>query len=213
MCVFCGSKHGVRPSYTEGARLLAQTLVKHQIGLVYGGGTVGLMGEIARTVQDGLGPHQVLGVIPEALTPREVSHELIGDTKVVGDMHERKAAMARAADGFIAMPGGLGTLEELLEVMTWQQLGFHAKPIGLLNVEGFYDPLLSFFDHCVKEGFVKAVHQNVVVSPDPAELVRLMLSWVPPTSNVLADAKDRAAAIGEDISKGSAVADGENFST
>ncbi|WIA11291.1 hypothetical protein OEZ85_011414 [Tetradesmus obliquus] len=202
ICVFCGSKHGSRPGYTDSARLLAQTLVKHNIGLVYGGGTVGLMGEIARGVQSGLGPQAVLGVIPEALTPREISSELIGDTKIVNDMHERKAMMARHADGFIAMPGGLGTLEELLEVMTWQQLGFHAKPIGLLNTEGFYDPLLSFFKHCIDEGFLNASHQNVLVSADPEQLLQQMLAWQPPASNVLADAKQRQAAIGEDIAQG-----------
>eukprot|EP00882_Tetradesmus_deserticola_P005529 GHRQ01005822.1.p1 GENE.GHRQ01005822.1~~GHRQ01005822.1.p1 ORF type:complete len:224 (+),score=78.32 GHRQ01005822.1:364-1035(+) len=199
ICVFCGSKHGVRPGYTDAAHALAQTLVKHKIGLVYGGGTVGLMGEIARGVQSGLGPHAVLGVIPEALASREISSELIGDTKVVKDMHERKAMMARHADGFIAMPGGLGTLEELLEVMTWQQLGFHAKPIGLLNTEGFFDPLLAFFKHCIDEGFVSASHQNTVVSDNPEQLVQQMMDWQPPASNVLADARQRQAAIGEDI--------------
>eukprot|EP00879_Flechtneria_rotunda_P019345 GHRR01020317.1.p1 GENE.GHRR01020317.1~~GHRR01020317.1.p1 ORF type:complete len:213 (+),score=40.81 GHRR01020317.1:462-1100(+) len=200
ICVFCGSKHGIRPQYTETARHLAHTLVKHNIGLVYGGGTVGLMGEVATTVQSGLGADYVLGVIPQALTPREISSELIGDTKIVNDMHERKALMARNADGFIAMPGGLGTLEELLEVMTWQQLGFHAKPIGLLNPKGYYDPLLNFFKHCIAEGFVRAEQQNLLVSPDPEELVNMMLAWQPPTSSVLADGQQRAAAIGEDIS-------------
>eukprot|EP00878_Enallax_costatus_P031327 GHUV01034253.1.p1 GENE.GHUV01034253.1~~GHUV01034253.1.p1 ORF type:complete len:116 (+),score=38.20 GHUV01034253.1:430-777(+) len=109
--------------------------------------------------------------------------------------------MARNADGFIAMPGGLGTLEELMEVMTWQQLGFHAKPIGLLNTEGFYDPLLNFFTHCIDEGFVAARHQNVIVSADPEQLVQQMLEWQPPATNALVEARQRAAAIGEDISR------------
>ncbi|KAF8057778.1 LOG7 [Scenedesmus sp. PABB004] len=199
ICVFCGSSVGSRPAYAAAARQLADAMVSREIGLVYGGGTVGLMGEIARTVAGGLGPGHVLGVIPAALAPREISDELIGDTRVVGDMHERKAMMARAADGFIAMPGGLGTLEELLEVMTWQQLGFHAKPVALLNTEGYYDGLIAFFRHCVNEGFVKGEHFRLLVAEDPQQLVADMAAWQPPASNVIADAQARAAAVGVDI--------------
>lgn len=137
-------------------------------------------------VQDGLGPQAVLGVIPQALTPREISSELIGDTRVVGDMHERKAAMAAAADGFIAMPGGLGTLEELMEVMTWQQLGFHQKPIGLLNTHGFYDKLLDFVEHAIQQvsGDVHTRRRMCTVALPPAhrpacELWRTMLRLLP----------------------------------
>ncbi|KAI8474078.1 MAG: hypothetical protein J3K34DRAFT_451226 [Monoraphidium minutum] len=154
VCVFCGSSSGTKPTYTAAAVALGKEMVRRDIGLVYGGGTVGLMGAIAHEVAGGLGAPRVLGVIPQSLTPREISSELIGDTRVVGDMHERKAMMARHADAFVAMPGGFGTLEELMEVITWQQLGFHEKPIGLYNIDGFFDPLMQFFTHAVDEGFV-----------------------------------------------------------
>jgi len=181
---------------------MGRELVKNNIALVYGGGTVGLMGEIARTVCDGSGPNSVIGVIPGALAPRELSGEMIGQVTVVDDMHQRKALMAKHADGFIGMPGGFGTLEELLEVITWQQLGFHAKPIGLLNINGFYDTLLSFFSQCVEQGFIKPEYNTVLVSSDPAQLIAMMREFKAPVS-YLAQAQMRAASqsgVGMDVS-------------
>lgn len=175
-------------------------MVRRDIGLVYGGGTVGLMGVIAHEIAEGLGPNRVLGVIPKALTPREISSDMIGDTRVVDDMHERKAMMARHADAFIAMPGGFGTLEELMEVITWQQLGFHEKPIGLYNVEGFFDPLISFFRHAVGEGFVSRGNvDNLVVSDDAEDLMDRLSGWQPVAKGLLLSAEERKAAIGEDV--------------
>lgn len=183
----------------EGARALAHEMVAQKIGLVYGGGTVGLMGEIARTVAAGLGDEGVFGVLPEALAPREVSGALIGQTHIVPDMHSRKAMMAQHADGFIAMPGGFGTLEELLEVVTWQQLGFHTKPIALLNVGGFYDKLLAFFDQAVQEGFVRAHHNNLIVSSDPKELIDKMRAFKAPVS-LIASVLNSTGPVGVDVS-------------
>ncbi|GLC34364.1 hypothetical protein PLESTB_000737300 [Pleodorina starrii] len=199
LCVFCGASTGTDPVYMASAKELGEHFVRENIGLVYGGGTVGLMGEIARTVQSGLGDDGVMGVLPEALAPREVSGALIGRTHIVADMHTRKAMMAQHADGFIAMPGGLGTLEELLEVLTWQQLGFHSKPVALLNVNGFFDPLLEFFQHAVKQGFVRAHHNNVIVSTDPQELIEKMRAFEPPVSLVAA-ALNSTVPVGLDVS-------------
>jgi len=153
LCVYCGASHGIKPVYAETARSLAAELVRHNIALVYGGGNVGLMGVIADAVLE-LGGH-VTGVIPEALVSGEVAHANLTTLHVVKDMHERKAMMAALSDGFIAMPGGLGTLEELFEMLTWSQLRMHAKPIGLLNVDGFYDGLIAFVAHQTAQGFVK----------------------------------------------------------
>ncbi|GAX81833.1 hypothetical protein CEUSTIGMA_g9261.t1 [Chlamydomonas eustigma] len=182
ICVFCGSASGIKPEYEAVAAALGEHMVQQGIGLVYGGGTVGLMGVIGRTVFKGLGDEGVIGIIPESLTPKEVSGEMIGTLQIVEDMHTRKALMAKHADGFIAMPGGFGTMEELMEVLTWQQLGFHSKPVGLLNIAGFYDPLVSFFKHCVDEGFVKAQYNAVIVSSDPAELIQKMREFKAPES-------------------------------
>src|SRR5471032_2521819 len=147
ICVYCGANAGVTPRYAEAARELARALVDENIALVYGGGNVGLMGIIADEVIR-LGG-RATGVIPEALLQKELGHKDLTQLHIVKDMHERKAMMAELSDGFIAMPGGMGTLEELFEVLTWAQLGFHYKPIGLLNVEGFYDHLIAFVDHLV----------------------------------------------------------------
>ncbi|KAG2434666.1 hypothetical protein HXX76_007559 [Chlamydomonas incerta] len=206
LCVFCGASSGTDPEYMAAAKALGDYLVKEKIGLVYGGGTVGLMGEIARTVQAGLGDEGVLGVIPEALTPREVSGSLIGKTHIVKDMHTRKALMAQHADGFIAMPGGFGTLEELMEVVTWQQLGFHAKPIALLNIRGFYDPLLAFVQHAVEQGFIRPMHNNLIVSSSPEELVAAMRAFTPPVS-LVASIMNSTAPVGLDVSLSSQEAD------
>ena len=161
LCVFCGSSHGANPAYAEAAKNLGGELARRRIGLVYGGGNVGLMGVIADAVLAGGG--HVVGVIPESLMAKELGHKSIQDLRVVKTMHERKAMMAELADGFIAMPGGIGTFEEFFEIVTWAQLGFHSKPCALLNVNGFYDPLLHLLDHAITECFVKPKQRDLVL--------------------------------------------------
>ena len=179
ICVYCGSTPGKRTEYLESARTLAKELVRRDIGLVYGGASVGIMGEIADTVLAGGG--RVLGVIPQALVDKEVSHHGLTELKVVSSMHERKAIMADAADGFIALPGGLGTMEELFEVLTWSQLGFHQKPCALLNVNNYYDHLALFLDHAVEEQFVKQPHREMLlVGTNPKQLLDSMAAYKPP---------------------------------
>ena len=171
IAVYCGASHGTSPRYTEAAQALAQQLVSHNLPLVYGGGKVGLMGVIADEVLR-LGG-EVTGVIPRALVEREVGHAGLTRLFVVKDMHERKAMMSDLADGFIAMPGGMGTLEELFEMLTWSQLGIHTKPVGVLNVDGFYDRLLDFVAHTNREGFVQDRHAALMMSEsDPEALVQ-----------------------------------------
>lgn len=153
ICVYCGASAGRNPAHAAAAQALGKALTQQQIALVYGGGRVGLMGILADAVMQAGG--EVIGVIPKALMETEVGHQHISRLMVVKDMHERKAQMAAQADAFIALPGGLGTLEELFETLTWAQLGFHEKPIGLLNVDGFYDGLVDFIAHQVREGFVR----------------------------------------------------------
>jgi uncharacterized protein (TIGR00730 family) len=160
-CVFCGSSPGARREYEDAARELGRELVRREIELVYGGGDVGLMGTLADTVLEAGG--HVIGVIPDALVAKEVSHRGLPDLRVVGSMHERKALMADLADGFIALPGGLGTLEELLEVLTWAQLGVHAKPCALLDVCGYFDPLLALLDRAVTERFLAREHRDMLL--------------------------------------------------
>ncbi|XP_049395777.1 cytokinin riboside 5'-monophosphate phosphoribohydrolase LOG7 [Solanum stenotomum] len=167
ICVFCGSSSGKKPTYQEAATELGKQLVEKGIDLVYGGGSVGLMGLVSQAVHDG-GRH-VLGVIPRTLMPREITGETIGEVRAVSGMHQRKAEMARQADAFIALPGGYGTLEELLEVITWAQLGIHRKPVGLLNVEGYYNSLLSFLDKAVDEGFISPIARKIIVSAQTAQ--------------------------------------------
>lgn len=162
ICVYCGSSMGVNPGYAEAARLLAAEMVKDGIALVYGGGNIGLMGVIADEVMQ-LGG-DVTGIIPQALLDKEVGHHGLSRLHIVKDMHERKALMAQLSDGFIAMPGGIGTLEELFEAFTWLQLGLHDKPIGLLNVGGFYDGLNRFLAHTVNEGFLKQGQAELLIS-------------------------------------------------
>ncbi|KAL6614648.1 hypothetical protein ACP70R_036918 [Stipagrostis hirtigluma subsp. patula] len=166
ICVFCGSNPGNRAVFGDAALGLGRELVVRGIDLVYGGGSVGLMGLIAQTVLDG--GCRVLGVIPRALMPLEISGASVGEVKVVTDMHERKAEMARQSDAFIALPGGYGTMEELLEMITWSQLGIHDKPVGLLNVDGYYDPLLALFDKGAAEGFIKQDCRDIIVSAPTA---------------------------------------------
>ncbi len=179
VCVFCGSRDGTRDQYVGSARQMGQALARRGIGLVYGGGGVGLMGILADAALSAGG--DVVGVIPEALMAREVAHQGLTDLRVVASMHDRKALMAELADAFVALPGGFGTLEEFCEALTWAQLGIHRKPCGLLNVEGFFDPLLSFFDHAVHERFVSPDHRSlVVVEEDPERLLDALSRWEPP---------------------------------
>ncbi|XP_059645461.1 cytokinin riboside 5'-monophosphate phosphoribohydrolase LOG8 isoform X1 [Cornus florida] len=178
VCVFCGSNPGHRKVFSDAAIDLGNELVKRKMDLVYGGGSVGLMGSISQRVYDG-GCH-VLGVIPKALMPLEISGETVGELKIVSDMHERKAEMAREADAFIALPGGYGTMEELLEMITWSQLGIHKKPVGLLNVDGYYNFLLALFDNGVKEGFIKPCARDIIISaPTVKELLMKMEQYTP----------------------------------
>ena len=179
IAVYCGAAFGANAVYADSARALAQVLVEHNIGLVYGGGNVGLMGVIADEVMR-LGG-EATGVIPRALVEREVGHSGLTRLFVVKDMHERKAMMAELSDGFIALPGGMGTLEELFEMLTWSQLGIHAKPVGVLNINGFYDRLIGFIGHLQGEGFVRAEHGALMlVDAAPLALVqRLQAACVP----------------------------------
>ena len=178
ICVFCGSSPGGRPEYRHAAQEMAAELVRRNIGLVYGGGNVGLMGELADAVLKADG--EVQGVIPEHLMAREVGHKGLTKLHVVRSMHERKALMADLSDAFVAMPGGFGTLEEFCEVVTWSQLGLHAKPCGLLNTVEYYSPLLRMFDHAVEELFLKPENRALVLARDqPAELVQALEEWRP----------------------------------
>lgn len=170
VCVYCGASPGHDPLYAEAARALGREMAQQTLALVYGGGHVGLMGIIADAVLEAGG--EVTGVIPKALMDTEVGHNRLTRLLVVKDMHERKALMAEHANGFIAMPGGLGTLEELFEAMTWAQLGFHEKPVGLLNVNGFYDPLIAFLSQLEQEGFLRAEHRHLLINEnEPSALL------------------------------------------
>lgn len=170
VCVFCGSSAGDRPEYRAAAEALANEMAARDIGLVFGGGCVGLMGQLADAIL-AAGGHAI-GVIPDALIAREIAHVGLPDLRVVHSMHERKALMADLADAFVALPGGFGTFEELCEAITWTQLGLHQKRCGLLNVAGFYDPLLSLFDGAVKAGFIKAASRDIIfATEDPRELL------------------------------------------
>src|ERR1700692_1789691 len=178
ICVFCGSSPGSRPEYGAAAEKMGAELVRRNIGLVYGGGNVGLMGMIADAVLRAGGEAQ--GVIPEHLMALEVGHKEITKLHVVRSMHERKALMADLSDAFIALPGGFGTLEEFCEVVTWTQLGLHAKPCGILNVLEYYSPLLAMFDHAVEERFLKPENRALVLArASPAELLRALEQWRP----------------------------------
>jgi uncharacterized protein (TIGR00730 family) len=168
--VFCGSSVGARPEYREAARALARALTRRGIGLVYGGSRVGVMYEIAATALEAGG--EVIGVIPQELVDKEVAFTGLSDLRIVGSMHERKALMAELSDGFIALPGGLGTIEELLEVLTWAQLGLHKKPCGLLNVCRYFDALMGFLDHAVEQRFIKPEHLGMLlIEEDPEALL------------------------------------------
>ncbi len=179
LCVFCGSNAGQDPVYLQTARTLGEALAASGIGLIYGGASVGLMGAVADAVLSKGG--DVIGVMPQALVDKEIAHKGLSDLRVVGSMHERKALMAELADGFIALPGGLGTFEELFEVWTWAQLGYHRKPCALLNAGGFYDKLTDFLDDVVERGFVKPIHRAMlIVESEPAALIEAMRAYEPP---------------------------------
>jgi len=179
LCVFCGTNAGARPEYGAAARQLGTLLAAENIELVYGGASVGIMGELADAVQEGGG--HVTGIIPQQLIQKEAAHRGIPDLIVVASMHQRKSQMADLSDGFIALPGGIGTLEGFLEIVTWGQLGIHAKPCGILNTAGYFDALTAFFDHAVQEGFLTEAHrETIMVEPDPRTLLERMRAYTPP---------------------------------
>jgi len=179
VCVYAGSNRGSNPAYAEATTALGTELAARGIGVVYGGGKVGLMGVIADTVLAAGG--EAIGVMPQALIDREIGHTGLTELKVVDSMHERKALMAELADAFIALPGGIGTLEELIEVYTWSQLGIHDKACGVLNVRGYYDGLATFLDHAVSEGFLRAQHRAVLsICADPSDLLDALAAYEPP---------------------------------
>ena len=181
VCVFAGSNPGVRPEYQEAARALGQEMVARGLGLVYGGAGVGLMGVLADAMLAGGG--EVIGVIPRALLRREVAHRGLAELREVSSMHERKALMADLADGFIALPGGFGTFDELFEIVTWAQLGLHSKPIGLLDAAGYFAPLLTLVTHASTEGFIPAVHQSLLMHEEiPALLLDRFAAYSPQVS-------------------------------
>jgi len=170
IAVYCGSNNGRDPAYMEAARALAESMARQNLTLVYGGGNIGLMGVMANTMLVNGG--KAIGVIPHKLADLELAHEGLTELHLVETMHQRKAMMAELADAVIALPGGLGTMEELFEAMTWTQLGYHAKPCGLVNTDGYYDALLHFMDHMVKEHFVRHVHRELLrVNHSPVELI------------------------------------------
>ncbi|KAG9443155.1 hypothetical protein H6P81_019009 [Aristolochia fimbriata] len=178
ICVFCGSSSGKRNSYQVAATELGMELVSRGLDLVYGGGSIGLMGLISQAVHAGGG--HVLGIIPKTLMGKELTGETVGEVRPVASMHQRKAEMAQHSDAFIALPGGYGTLEEVLEVITWSQLGIHDKPVGLLNVDGYYNSLLSFVDKMVDDGFIQPCQRHIFVSaPNAKELVQKLEEYVP----------------------------------
>ena len=178
VCVFCGANPGVDPMFAAAARTMGETLARSQRVLVYGGGNVGLMGILADAALAAGG--RVIGVIPRPLVDKEVAHRSLSELRVVESMHERKALMAQLADGFLAMPGGVGTLEELFEIWTWVQLGFISKPFGILNVGGFFDPLLAFIDRVHAQGFLRREHREMLVVADrPDALLQSLSNWQP----------------------------------
>jgi uncharacterized protein (TIGR00730 family) len=179
VCVFTGSRPGARPAYAEAARALGKELARRKIGLVYGGASVGLMGAVADAVLEGQG--EVTGVIPSWLVDREIAHGHLADLRVVGSMHERKKTMADLADAFVALPGGFGTFDELFEIVTWAQIGLHNKPIGLLDVAGYFGPVRQLVAHVIEEGFAPKEHQDLVlVKEEPAALLDALTAFTPP---------------------------------
>jgi hypothetical protein len=189
VCVFCGSSPGRNPAYGRAARQLGGALGERGIGLVYGGGSIGLMGVVADAALEGGAP--VVGVIPRALARREIAHHGLTRLEVVPSMHARKARMARLSDAFVALPGGIGTMEELFEVLTWGYLGIHAKPTGLLDVGGYWRPLIRLLDHAVEEGFLRPAHRKlVVVERSPARLLERLARHRVPAATRWIDEKE-----------------------
>lgn len=181
VCVFCGSSTGASPRYVADAKRFGAVLAREGIGLVYGGASVGLMGALADAVLEQGG--SVIGVIPRGLVAREIAHGGLTELVVVESMHERKAVMAQRSDAFVALPGGLGTLEELFEVWAWGLLGIHAKPVGLLDATGYFDALLSFLDGAVREGFVRPEQRGMLICEgDPERLLERLRSWIEPAT-------------------------------
>jgi uncharacterized protein (TIGR00730 family) len=179
LCIFSGSSPGAHSDYALAAQELGRALVDRGIELVYGGASVGLMGVVADAVLDAGG--DAVGVIPQALVDREIAHPGLSDLRVVGSMHERKALMAELSDGFVALPGGMGTLEELFEIYTWAQLGLHSKPLGLLDVRSYYAKLGEFLDHAVAERFLRVDHREMLLVEQRAEaLLEAFTRWRPP---------------------------------
>jgi uncharacterized protein (TIGR00730 family) len=194
ICVFCGSSPGAKPDYVQAARALGQTLAQRQITLVYGGSRVGLMGQLAKACLEAGG--EVIGVIPRQLVAMEVAFTELAQLVVVESMHERKAKMAELADGFIALPGGLGTFEEFLEVLTWAQLGMHRKPCGFLNTCRYYDKLLSFLDQAVEQQFVEKAHREMIqIDETPQALLDKFEAYQAPTADKAAWARQMTAEI------------------
>ncbi len=190
ICVYCGSSSGKGDAYLSAADALAQALVERGLGLVYGGASIGVMGALAKAVMERGG--EVIGIMPEALMKREIGSDHLTELQVVGSMHERKAAMAEQSDGFIALPGGMGTFEELFEILTWAQLGFHNKPIGLLNINGYYDHLLRFLNHAVDEGLLRQQHRKLLrVSETTGDLLDSFLTEPAPLLDIWIEKKDQ----------------------
>ena len=184
ICVFCGTNAGSRPEYGAAARALGQLLAEEDIELVYGGASVGIMGELADAVHEHGG--HVTGIIPQQLVKKEAAHTGIPDLIVVASMHQRKSQMADMSAGFIALPGGIGTMEGFFEILTWGQLGIHRKPSGLLNVAGYFDELIKFLDHAVAEGFLTEEHRaSILVESDPKKLLKRMRAFAPGEGEVL----------------------------
>lgn len=178
ICVYCGSNNGADPVYRAAAEELARELVACDVGIVYGGGKVGLMGAVADAAMEAGG--EVIGVIPQALMDREVGHGSVSELRVVGSMHERKLLMAELSDAFVALPGGIGTLEEIVEVFTWSQLGIHHKPCALLDTAGYWQPLIAALDRMVEAGFLREAHRELlVVARDAGELLERLDAWHP----------------------------------
>ncbi len=186
ICVFCGSHVGEKPDYLESAARLGKMMAENHLRLIYGGADVGLMGKVANSCLENGG--EVIGVMTRKLVDMEVAHSGLNDLKIVDSMHQRKAKMAELADGFIALPGGIGTLEETLEMFTWVQLGIHAKPIGLLNIKGFYDLFTKFLSQVVKEGFMQSGHLDMLlIDSNEEKLVSQMISYQPKQLSKWAD--------------------------
>lgn len=189
ICVYCGSSPGKNPAYADAAKGLAKELCTRDIGLVFGGGAVGIMGFVADAMLADGG--EVIGVIPKALAKKEVAHYGLSELHVVSSMHERKAMMADLADGFIALPGGWGTLEEIFEMLTWAQLGFHEKPCGLLNIEGYFDGLIGFLENSFEQQFVKELYRPLLMKNDqPAELLNQFSKYKAPKVRKWMDEED-----------------------